>query len=238
MKFYVNAKLTPENERLYVLYGNIAEIYHQAGDIEKAKEYYQMSIGAKKSYFMKNKSVRASIKAAEFYRDIGNYSYAVLILDDAIRFCDDTEANITKWKQIYFTYTTVYFDSSVYHGFGRKEKDDIEKYAKMYMEELQKEYKSEEKWLSDLRYRPARLYDLAIISICVRDLEKARHYLEQIPDCKLCVMCETCDCFEYYFGMGLIAELEGKKEEAKKLYEKAIKIKGHYPCAEHHLEKL
>ena len=238
IKFHMSATLTQENERLYELYGNIAEVYHQAGDEEKAVDYYQMSIGVKKSYFMKNKSVEACIKAAEFYRDTGNYRYAEMILDDAMKFCDYTEDNIRKWKQIYFTYATVYFDSSVYYDFGKKEKDAIEKYAKMYLEELQKGYESEEEWLSDLRYRPSRLYDLAIISICIRDLEKARHYLEQIPDCKCCVMCETCDCFEYYFGMGLVAELEGKKEEAKKLYEKAIQIKGHYPCAKHHLEKL
>lgn len=238
IKFYMGSGLTPENERLYELYGNIAEIYQQAGQMEQAADYYQMSIGVKKSYFMKNSPLEASIKAAEFYRDIGNYSYAITILNRAVQFYEHTEMNIKKWKQIYFTYTTIYFDSSVYFESGKKEIETIEKYAKLYMEELRKEHDNEEEWLSDLRYRPARLYDLAIISICIRDLEKAHRYLEQIQDCRLCVMCETCGCFEYYFGMGLIAELEGKKEEAKMLYEKAIQIRGNYPCAKHHLENL
>ena len=54
--------------------------------------------------------------------------------------------------------------------------------------------------------------------------EKACEYLARIPDCKLCVMCISCDCFEYYFGMGLIAELNKRLQEAKCFYEKAIEI--------------
>ena len=54
----------------------------------------------------------------------------------------------------------------------------------------------------------------------------------------VCVTCETCACFEYYFAMGLIAELEGRREDAKEFYEKAIEIKGDYPCAKHHLKGL
>ena len=76
------------------------------------------------------------------------------------------------------------------------------------------------------------------MNICAGSLDKAREYLKQIPDCRLCVTCETCDCFEYYYGMGLIAELENRKDEARGLYEKAIKVKGDYPEAKHHLDNL
>ena len=92
--------------------------------------------------------------------------------------------------------------------------------------------------LSDRRYRPMYLYDLGIMKICAGELAEGKKYIEQIRECHLCVTCETCDCFEYYFGMGLLAELNHKKEEAREFYKKAMAIKGDYPCCERHLKNL
>ena len=168
---------------------------------------------------------------AEYYRDAGQYDKALWIVEHAMQGHLTVQEQNT-WDDVHlrFTYATILFE------LGRK--GEAKKNAEYFITELLKKYGGEEQMLTDKRYLPMRLYDIGIMYICAGDLEKGRVYLEQIPECKLCVTCETCDCFEYYFGMGLIAEQEGRKEEAVRLYEKAIEIKRDYPCAKNHLDKL
>lgn len=229
MKFYLGSALTLENKRLYELYGNIAEVYHRAGDTEKAIEYYKKSMGLK-SFFMKDYPLEAVTKAAEFYRDIGNCRYAEWMLDQAMKPYIGTDRDLGAQKDAYFAYMTIYFESGI--------EKEAQQYADAYMKELLSGYQDEEDFLSDLRYRPSRLYDLAIVCICTGRIDEAKAYLEKISHCRNCVMCETGDCFEYYFGMGLTAELEGDKDKARKMYERAVEIKGYYPCARRHLQQL
>lgn len=163
----------------------------------------------------------------EFYRDRGEYKtaekYGKKLLDIAKkRGYND--------KHIVFAYTTVLFE------LGKA--DMAKKYAKYYLKNKFEREGTEEQLFSDKRYINMHAYNLAIMNICMGNQEKACELLGRIPDCKLCVMCETCDCFEYYFGMGLIAELNNRLQEAKCFYEKAIEIKGRYACAENHLEKV
>lgn len=133
-------------------------------------------------------------------------------------------------KHIVFAYTTLLFDAG--------KKDEASKYAKYYLKNLFEKEGTEEELLADKRYIPMHSYNLAIMNICMGNMEKACELLGNIPDCKLCVMCVSHDCFEYYFGMGLVAELNGRLQEAKMFYEKAIEIHGYYPCARNHLDKV
>lgn len=115
----------------------------------------------------------------------------------------------------------------------------MKKCADIFLKDLFDKAGGEEKLLSAKRYRPINLYLIGIIKICCGELEAGKRYIEQIKECKLCVHCEKCDCHEYYFGMGLVAELEGKTAGARAFYERAIQIKkGFYPAAERRLRNL
>ncbi len=163
----------------------------------------------------------------EFYRDRGDYKMAEKY---GKKLLDIAKKRGYNDKQIIFAYTTVLFE------LGKEEM--AKKYAKYYLKNLFENEGPEEQLFADRRYINMYAYNLAIMNICLGNKEKACELLGKIPDCKLCVMCETSDCFEYYFGMGLIAELNNRLQEAKCFYEKAIEIKGRYACAENHLEKV
>ncbi|MCM1157175.1 MAG: tetratricopeptide repeat protein [Bacteroidales bacterium] len=227
LKFYTDSEPTQENRRIYDIYCEMAEIYRQAGNTEMAEKYYGKVESPK---VIKGECCSPLGQAAEYYRDKGELKRAKQIIKNALQKMCAGDRNTRAHRQLFFIYATVLMEM------GNKAK--AAKYADAYLKALLEEYGGEEKLLEDKRYRPMHLYDLAIMNICAGRLDRGREYLKQITDCHLCVTCETCDCFEYYFGMGLIAELEGDKEEAKRLLERAVKIKGDYPCAKRHLDRM
>lgn len=227
--FFVPEKDIDKLEQLHRIYCDMADLYRQAGDKEKMAEYYkkvQSGYGVlRKNYFP---SVMAEV--AEYYRDSGQLRKAAQIIENSLPHMPEGSFGSYDHRHMFFVYATIMFE------LGEKQK--ATEYGRLFLKRLIEKEGSEEKLLADRRYRPMYLYDLAIASICMGKVNKAGQYLEQIRDCKLCVTCETSDCFEYYFGMGLIAEIEGRKGEAVRLYEKAIEIKGDYPCAMRHLRRL
>lgn len=231
---YTRGEMAAEQERVLNLYCDLAGVYRQAGNLEKAQECFNKIYSYNAGYRVLLSSIclspSAMAEAGEFYRDTGNLKKAEQIIKKALLYIPQNRRNSSAHFYLYGVYATIFWEQ------GKTKK--AQKYAKLRLERLMEEYGGEEKMLADLRYRPMHLYTLAIMNICAGDLNKAREYLKQIPDCRLCVTCETCDCFEYYYGMGLIAELENRKDEARGLYEKAIEVKGDYPEARHHLDNL
>lgn len=209
-------------------YCSIGDVYVHMGDKKKANVYYKKAYNI---YFEYEKQLpqKDVEDIAEFYRDCGALKKALKVLKEAQRTCYGKNY-ISEYLS--FTYATIYFE------LGNKQ--EAKKHANAFIKSLLKDYESVEDFLSDRRYLPMHLYDLGIMNICAGELEKAREYFMRIKanDCKLCVICETCDCFEYYFGMGLLSELQGDYLEAKKFYKRAIEIKGSYPCCEKHLMDL
>lgn len=205
---------------------NVGDTYRQAGNMEQAELYFKKAI---KKFFAFGASYKPSPleDAVEFYRDRGEYKKAEKLCKRMVKRAKANNHSIT---HLSFVYATVLFE------LGKTE--ETKKYAKIFLDDFVTSHGGMDKMLSEKRYRPMYLYDVAIMYICVGKYQQAKKYLEQIPEGKLCMTCVTCDCFEYYFGMGLIAELEGRKEEAKSFYEKAIAVKGDYPCCANHLSRL
>lgn len=212
---------------------NVIESYCDV--VKVCSEYEEYKVGEKyvklaMKGLLKYKGVNFPSKIdniIEFYRDQGDNKtaekYAKKLLDIA------KKRNYND-KNVIFAYTTVLFEL---------EKADLaKKYAHYYLKQLFAKEGSEEELFADRRYNPMHAYNFAVMYICMGDTEKACDYLSRIPDCKQCVMCVTCDCFEYYYGMGLIAELNKRLPEAKMFYEKAIAIKGRYACAKEHLKRV
>lgn len=230
IEFYFGTEPSDLEKRLMLLYCDLFDVYRQAGMTKDVEKCIKLIYSTRRKLFKKY-NADVTEKVAEYYRDSGQPERALWVLNNTKHGRMATD-EVDTWDDTHmmFVYATVFFE------LGQKFK--AKQYAHLFIDELLKKYGGEKKLLSDKRYLPSRLYDLGIMYVCAGELDKARSYLEQIPNCKLCVMCETCDCFEYYFSMGLIAELEGRKGEAIRLYEKAIEIKGDYPCARNHLNKL
>ena len=227
--FGLNRKLkknAEESERVLAFYCDIADIYRQAGDYKNAEKYYKKVVSEFCSPFASYPPSRME-EVAEYYRDKGDFSMAEKIIKKALKKVDKSKYSIAHMS---FTYATILFELG-------KRKEAAEQ-ANIFINDLLERHGGEENMLSDRRYRPMYLYDLGIMKICAGELAEGKKYIEQIRECHLCVTCETCDCFEYYFGMGLLAELNHKKEEAREFYKKAMAIKGDYPCCERHLKNL
>lgn len=205
---------------------DIIKVCAQQGDYKSGNRYVKKAMKLLNKY----KGQRCPSKVdciIEYYRDQGDYKTAKLYGDKLLHYVKKRGYND---KLLIFAYVTVLFELG--------QRDMAEKYVKYYFKQLFENEGTEEKLFSDKRYIPMHSYNFAIMNICRGDTEKACEYLARIPDCKLCVMCVSSDCFEYYFGMGLVAELNGRLEEAKCFYEKAIEIKGRYASAENHLKKV
>lgn len=229
LSFLTPSKDLDKLEQLHRLYCDMADLYRQAGDKEKTGEYYK-KVQSGYGVLRRNYFPYVMAELAEYYRDSGQLGKGAQIIENSLQHLPQRSIGSYDHRHMLFVYATIMLEM------GKKQK--AAEYAKLFLMRLMEAEGSEEELLADRRYRPIYLYDFAIAYICMGELDKARQYLVQIKDSKLCVTCETCDCFEYYFGMGLIAEMEGRRGEAKRLYEKAIEIKGDYPCAMHHLRRL
>ena len=222
-----NKDVVADEEQLMKLYCDLADVYRQAGNTSKAEAYYDKVLKRWKNIVKPHISVKPIISIAEYYRDSGQVEKAVKLIKTAFGKMTEKDRNSTVWKQLSFAAATIYFEA--------KDTLNAKNEGKIYFEQFRKWEGEFDKALSDARYKPCNLYNIGIIYLCMGDIDKAKEFISDIPDCRLCVMCECADCFEYYFGMGLIAEVEGRRDEAVKCYEKAIEIKGDYPCAENHL---
>lgn len=215
-----------DEDKLMKLYCDIADVYRQAGDFDKAEAYYDKVLKRWKNALKPNISVKPIAIIAEYYRDKGRLDKAEKLVKAAFGKMTEEDRNSTVWKYLAFAAATIYYEIG--------DKLNAKNEGKIYLEQYRKwEGNFEEGF--DLRYKPGNLLNVSTMYLCMGDIDKAKEYISQLPNCHLCVNCEYADCFEYYFGMGLIAEAEGKKEEAEKLYERAIEIRGDYPFAEHRL---
>lgn len=230
MQFYAGKDMTEDKENLLNLYLELADTYREANDLKHAEQYYKKAEFGPAPFFQYC-SCSVMDKLAEYYRNKGDLKKAERIVCKALCIKDEKVRRSRKFANLYFTYATILFEK------GNQKKKAAE-YALRFIRDLVERKGGLDALLADGRYRQMYLYDLAIMNICAGELKKARGYLDEMRKCKLCVTCESWDCFEYYFGMGLLAELAGDKKEAKRFYEKAIEIKGSYPCAQLHLKRL
>lgn len=226
IKMFLKEEQQGECERLLEYYDNLGSIYRLMEDTVNAKKWYE---NIEKVYFkLKEPCDISSIEnVAEYYRDEGDIEKAEKVL---LKLFSYTKKNGLSSQHAYFTMATVMFEKG--------DKEQTKKYADAFIKDFLKRHGGQEEFLSDRRYLPMYAYDVAIMHICAGRLREAEKYLAKMKESHVCVTCETCACFEYYFAMGLIAELEGRRENAKGYYEKAIEIKGDYPCAKRHLKGL
>ena len=226
-EFYSGRERTRDKEVLLQCFFGIAEVYRLAGRPEQAMIYYKKAEKGPNPLFQ-YESTDVLQKLAEYYRDRGELKNAERLVKRALLHTEEKGAS--KYSHLSFIYATILFEQN------NQEKAGL--VAKSYLEELLNQKGGEDRLLMDKRYCQMHLYELAILKICMGEWQQAECYLTKMRECKLCVSCEKWDCFEYCYGMGLIAEHKGDFVSAKELYEKALRIKEDYPCAGRHLEKI
>lgn len=214
-------------EKTLGLYCDIADVYRQAKDMSRAEVYYKKVLDWWKRPIRPDISIKSLVLIAEFYRDQGLLKKAEKMIEYALGKLSADRIHSRERREAEFAAMTIAFE------LGEKYKSKSK--GEVYLEEVKDSFGSIDKILGDLRYRPMWLYNIGIVKVCSGDIKDAESYFEQIRQCKLCVICECTDCFEYYFGMGLIAELNNQYDKAMVLYKEAIKLKGDYPCAQRHL---
>ena len=166
---------------------------------------------------------------AEYYRDKGELEKAENIVRKAYWRCRD-ENDSYEIEHLMFVTASITFSL----GKQKKARED----AIGYFMRFNKRNGGEEELLADKRYRLMYLYDYAIMSLCAGDLKEAKEYIDRMEGCNVCVTCECMECFEYYFAKGMLAKVEGRLEEAIEYIEKAIAVKGDYPCAQYQLSTI
>lgn len=227
VKKAMDSHLTEEDKRIQRIYCDIADVYRQMGDVKLEEETYAKIWSRRRG---KKVSADAAGKIAEYYRDKGDLKKAQEILQYMEGNIEDEDLGTQDFEHLDFVRTTVFFE--------QKDIRNAKKCADRFLKSFLKRHSGEEAMLKDERYRRMYLYVLVVMYACTERMDFAKKYLDAMKPCKLCVTCTTCDCYEFYFAHGLIAELEGRNEDAVSFYKKAIEVKSDYPCAERHLELI
>lgn len=219
--------LTDDDKRIQSIYCDVADVYQQMGDKKKAEEYYEKLISKKSNMVL---SAEAAGKIAEYYRDMGYLNKAADLLEYMETHIADEDLGSHDFEHLDFVRTTVFFELG--------DEENAKKCSERFMIAYLKRHHGIEELLKDERYRRMFQYVLVVMFACAGKMEDAKIYLNEMEPCKLCVTCTSLDCYEFYFAHGLIAELEGRKEDAISFYKRAIELRGDYPCAKRHMELL
>ncbi|MDO5155187.1 MAG: tetratricopeptide repeat protein [Eubacteriales bacterium] len=226
-KLQLKGKMTRDMmDRLIQCQCDLGDVYRQIGNEKLAESLYKE---AEKNFFKGEFfcNPKRMEEVAEYYRDKGDLNKALYVM----RRLRAKEMEVGRERyQTYLVMSTILYLQGAF--------EDAKKYADRYIKEYMETFGGEQGLKDDIRYLPARLYNIAIMHVCARRYDKAKAYIAQIPQCKLCVMCTSCDCFEYYFCMGMIAKAEGREEEALTFFKKAKEINEDYPCCEYQIRSL
>ena len=229
LKMLWNGMEVQDEDRLLSLYCDIADVYRQAGQDDRAEAYFEKVIERWKNPLKTKISCRHLADVAEYYRDKGELEKAENIVRKAYWRCSD-ESFSYEIEHLMFVTASIAF----LLGKQKKAREDVLGYFLRF----NKRNGAEEELLADKRYQLMYLYDYAIMSLCAGDLKEAKEYIERMEGCNVCVTCECMECFEYYFAKGMLAKVEGRLDEAREYIEKAIAVKGDYPCAQYQLSTL
>lgn len=203
--------------------GDIAELYWTKGDIKRAEYNYKMAV--KSATIGKTPNAYANI--ADFYFDIGNYRKAVSYYKKTLGMVDASHYNMHNYLMGM---------AKAYAMMGQKKKARL--YFDKVMDYINKEYGSIEQFLSYPPFAMGRSYSFGILYYYMEEYEQARQCFTQMANLKKCRTCTYGTCYEMLVGQAILAELDGRKEEARLLHEKVLQIEPGMAISRRKLKEL
>lgn len=198
----------PEEDAYY----EIMNIYLEAGDLKRAEEYAIKSLTANTG-----SSVTAR-RVASFFFQIGKYGIAKRHMKRALHLTDDDD--LIQYSYYSYIMAEIYF----YEG----KVSDAESWALKSLDALKKHYGSEEAYVSYMEYSASRRHRLGCTYYMLGDYQKAEQYLREAIDEYPCSTCRHKACFDGYYGLGKLYEVQNQFDLAEEYYKKAIELNGHY----------
>lgn len=206
----------------------IAKCYYFAGNYHKAKSCYQKAIRIAKDDM--RELMNAKNELGNFYRDIGKFKDAITCFQNCINLAQRlNDKEIVRMH--YSDLTAIYFEMG-----DRAQAAFYAKKALDMMVEL--EGSLEKRVATNKKYCPARAFSIAVALLFYGDLKQAEKYQQIVIDSYQCSDCYYKECFEAYYGQGLIMEIKENAQKAAELYRKALEIKPIYPECRRALERV
>lgn len=196
------------SDQIVETYSHIANTYGAMGDLKNAEAYYKKPL-KKYAVIPSNKNI------AGFYLSIGEYKKALhhyrLLLGK-----DDMNEN-------YYDYENILMRTAICHG-ALKQPARAKKYFDKVISFLTAKYGSVDNYVNYPPYKMMRCYNMGELYFFLGDYDKVKYYLNEMFSGTKCRTCTYGQCYERIVVQAMLLEMEGKKEEACQLYEKALAI--------------
>lgn len=234
-----------KSEKRESIHDKIASIYCKMGEYEKAIEEYGKILDMSKE---KHNKIDALVDMADAFACLGNSKMALKMYKKAIWF-DTTisksyerrgyyylhmAGNLKKAENIYKKAYNIAImnnrdcrspaEELLYISYCNKNIGKMNKYFKVIIDDINKNYGSVDEWLSDKEHAKARYYNIIKAYYYIGDYNMVEKYFNQMNIANKCKYCKTRNCHELYCVMGLMAEAKGNYMEALKNYERALEI--------------
>lgn len=202
----------------------IGDCYFDKDDFDEALKYYNKALTVAKENTKKSNNEKYWEELMNVYECFGtNYLFM-----DSRAYADKVIEYYEKCYEIATEHVPGEVDriseALVENCYEFKEYDKAKKYAKVYLDVLERDYGSVDGYLNDRRYLRVRAVNICFCYVALGEMELAEKYLKLSLEGYLCCHCEYKDCFEAYLIEGIICEIKGDKEGAKKCYEKSVEI--------------
>lgn len=120
----------------------------------------------------------------------------------------------------------------------------VDEYARIYWEELEKEYSYNPDVPADVQYMdhiydaPENTQEIAKYWLYKGDVQKARELMKNMSSDNLCKYCTYNECTDYLYVMGMILEAEGDIEGAVAMYRRVLKTNPSSQYSRYKIRKL
>jgi tetratricopeptide (TPR) repeat protein len=203
----------------------IAYCYYLSGAYRTAKKYYLKAIKTieKKG---KNCTKRETINLIDCYQEYGDFCRDISKFKDALAaylHC----VELAEPVDLEYARDRIKDVAWVYYDMGNMQKAAF--YAKKYLDMINKLSGDVEQWvMANPLFCVGRAASVETAYLLAGDLEQAEKYQQITMRNPLCYHCKYPQCYEGYYGAGLLMEAKGELQKAAELFQQALNIKPVY----------
>ncbi len=181
----------------------------EAGDKKFGMNYY-------KRLLKKNTDIDIFNDAVDFYLDVvRDFKAAYKITKKLLK---DTGRKLT------FRQHRALLSGHINACFHLGKREEANQYFEEYVALFNRECGGFANYLERPSLRPARLFSVALPHLFSGRLEQAEAFFRAMFECRRCKHCRYKGCFEAHQGMGLLYEIQGRKEEALAEFRRCLEL--------------